>query len=454
MAEYQTRFWIMVGQLLQARGCRVVMLSYDDNSTLLCRQSGLVTEGPTPADRAEAAAGASLDDRRFADAGIVHPARWFAHERVTFGIRDSRRLAAKLLMAFSVAERACRTAVAMGTPVMVQELGGFLSVLGAHFAARKDQIPDWFIEPSFFRGRLFYLRSTLCPPRLQVPARPAYVPEAEDALKEILDTKAIAIPSKDRHFYQSPASKVLTARNLGRLTQKLWNEKIRRRYYEFGSMGYYARRHLRMVLDSMRLEALYQPLPASGSFAYFPFHVPGDVALTLRSPAFLDQIALVDYIARCLPAGLRLVVKEHPAMIAALGYRSLARLVSTNDQICVVSPTINNHDLLAASRFVITVNSKSGAEALLHGKPVVALGEAFYSESGLVIRCRDYANLANDLERALSPEATPDPARTRAFLKEVWRQSTPGELYVRDPAAVQQFTDGLMAATRRDPAPC
>ena len=61
--------------------------------------------------------------------------------------------------------------------VLVQELGGFLSVIASFYAARRRGIRNWFIEPSFFRGRMYFTPDSLAAP--QVMAKPADAVSAE-----------------------------------------------------------------------------------------------------------------------------------------------------------------------------------------------------------------------------------------------------------------------------------
>ena len=46
-------------------------------------------------------------------------------------------------------------------------------------------------------------------------------------------------------------------------------------------------------------------------FVYYPLHVPADMALTLRSPEYLDQVATIDFLLRTIPDSHVLVAKEH-----------------------------------------------------------------------------------------------------------------------------------------------
>jgi hypothetical protein len=94
---------------------------------------------------------------------------------------------------------------------------------------------------------------------------------------------------------------------------------------------------------------------------------------------------------------------------------------------------------------VISVNSKSGAEALLLGKPVVVMGDAFYRSCPLVYAVDRLADVPARLREALS--AGPfDPARGAPYFESAWRRSYPGELYIGDPNLLDTFAASLRAA--------
>jgi hypothetical protein len=92
---------------------------------------------------------------------------------------------------------------------------------------------------------------------------------------------------------------------------------------------------------------------------------------------------------------------------------------------------------------VISVNSKSGAEALLVGKPVLVLGDAFYGASGLVTRVASGAELPAAIREALRAPRVPARVEVERFFSRVWRSSKPGELYVPDEANAGQFAASL-----------
>jgi len=178
-------------------------------------------------------------------------------------------------------------------------------------------------------------------------------------------------------------------------------------------------------------------------FIYYPLHVPNDAALTIRSPEYLDQFAFLDYAAGNLPIGYNLYIKEHPARVGATDYGSLRRLLLKHDNLRIIDPTINNYDVMEAADVVITINSKSGAEAMLLGKPVIALGDAFYTPSRLVLKSERLEDLPALIKQALETRQRSNPDDVRRYFQNVWNQSWPGEIHYAEPENVRIFAESL-----------
>ena len=447
LAEYQTRFWIVVARALAARGVDLAVLSFDDRSSELLRAAGIetFTVGTDPIGEAAVAASFAAVSTRV---GMVPAEHWLAHERVAFGIRDGVRLRAAFVRKLGAAEAALGALAVRGTPVVVQELGGFTSVLATYFAARDRGVDNWFIEPSFFRGRFFLTANSFGAPRPPAHAPGAASPEVERYLDATIEAGAIVVPAKDRHHYTAAAGKVLNRGNLKRLAEKLRDKHLLGKRQEFGHIGVHVAQHLRMLRNSRRLAGRTTPLASLGRFVYFPFHVPADAALTLRAPAFLDQIALVDLIARSVPDGVAVAVKEHPAQLGALDAGRLAALLARYDHVALLPPDTNNFAALRAAACVVTVNSKSGAESLLLGRPTLVLGDAFYGAAPGATRLPSVDALPGAIAAALAAPP-PDPAPFRRWLQGVWNATFPGELYVADAANAEAFAASLAAGVAR-----
>ncbi|MGH2349900.1 MAG: hypothetical protein ACRDFT_10615, partial [bacterium] len=211
-------------------------------------------------------------------------------------------------------------------------------------------------------------------------------------------------------------------------------------------------RHVRSALTERRLRRHYRDLDAAGRFIYYPLHVAADVALTIRAPEYLDQYALLDYLARSIPITHRMAIKEHPAMVGGIDYGRVADLLRRHDALVLLRPSISNFDVLRRADAIVTVNSKSGAEAILLNRRVVALGDSFYRRSGLV-RAVGAPNEIGDALREVLNVPPRSPEEIYGYFQGVWDRSYPGELYATDDASCAAFADSLIQYLTASPHP-
>lgn len=446
LAEYQTRFWLEVGLQLKRQGVDCRFLSFDSRSNEMLTAAGLAFVDATASacalelgvrDPIEVCQSFGMDRLNF----------WLTHEKFAFGSRDTDALLKKIAGVLLVADRAIRTMADGVQPVMVQELGGFLSVIGSHFAAVHRGIPSLFIEPSFFRGRMLFLEGDVAARKLPDDMWLEPSGEVKDYLEDTIQRSAIVIPEKDRHQYTTAFRKVVNLRNAGRLVQKLVDKHVLGKQQEFGHIGSHVSSHARMIFDSRKLARHYTPVDRLGRFIYYPLHVPGDMALTLRSPQYLDQVALIDYLCRVAPIDQTIAVKEHPAMIGALGAEPLMRLKERYDRFHLIPPSTNNFEVIKAASAVVTVNSKSGAEAGLLGHKVIVLGDAFYRNAPFSTPLNSVTDLGRALEEVLAGHDSPPPMeRNLGYFASLWEETEPGELYVSQGSNVATFTNSMLRA--------
>jgi hypothetical protein len=445
LAEYQTKFWALVGKQLISRSIPVAFLSFDDRSTSMLRSMGFTTFALQSEDRSKDFSDSAFDLvlKRFEIEDFPY---WSSHELFTFGISE-RELRQKFLEYLSMSERAYRDLKNSGyKPVIVQELGGFLSVIASYFAGRQLGFDNWFIEPSFFRGRLFFLKNQFKSLEIAelVDSETASV-EVIEYLTSSVENGLIVVPKKDAHQYTSAVRKIFHRKNMIRLLQKLFDKYMLGKRQEFQYIRRHVLTHCKMLISSIRLHKHYTPLKKIGHFIYYPLHVPGDMALTLRSPQYLDQLALIDYLMRSVPHDYKVAIKEHPAMIGAVDAGSLIRLKKRYKNLVILPPDTNNYLVIKASDLVVSINSKSGAEAVLLGKSVLVLGDAFYRNSPLVHAVESLASLRSLIRSALD-RAHSMPANREAdlYFEAVWRASYPGELYVDDGESLTLFVDSMV----------
>lgn len=131
------------------------------------------------------------------------------------------------------------------------------------------------------------------------------------------------------------------------------------------------------------------PLP-QGSIAVF-LQDESHRDLTETFHLTMDQM-LKALIARDDPRPI--LIKPHPLDTDERHLRTVRRLVQTDPRMRVVAANI--HDMIAAADVVVTINSATGLEAMMQGKPVILCGQADFHQNATTV------TTAAELDAALS----------------------------------------------------
>ncbi len=447
LAMYQTPFYVELARCLKDKGAQVTLVSFHQRSADYIREKGfecldVFSKGSVLRTEYEV-------DAEFLkivnQLGISNPTILISHEKVTFGERSSAKLKKKFINYFSRVNELVKERSKDYEVVVIQETGGFTSLLSLYYAALNNGASHYFMEPSFYKGRLFFVENSLKAPRLE--QKPSLSEEElvklESYIETTLEKGQIVVPEKDQGHYRSPLKKVLNLYNGKRLFQKLIDKYFLGKKEEFNYIGSFVFRHLRMTVNRILFSFLYKKYGDDESYVYYPFHVPMDMSLTIRAPHLLDQYTLVDTIARSIPANTKLVIKEHPAMIGVLSFVRVLSLLRNNENIVFLHPSENNYSVMRKAEMIITVNSKSGAEALLLGKQVIFLGDSFYRESGLGRRVDHLETLAEEIDNFSKEKEFYSEKKVKSFFEKVWSNSIPGELYTENLDNVKNLSEEL-----------
>lgn len=145
-------------------------------------------------------------------------------------------------------------------------------------------------------------------------------------------------------------------------------------------------RALRVVrYRAARFFRLFEEPVAGEAYVLFPLQLQPESTTSVCAPMYMDQVGLVEDLARCMPAGWKLYVKEHFASIGRrplMDYRRMSRLWNVR----LIRPDCDGLALVQDARAVATVSSTMGWEAAMIGKAVVTFGEAFYNALPSVFR--------------------------------------------------------------------
>lgn len=139
----------------------------------------------------------------------------------------------------------------------------------------------------------------------------------------------------------------------------------------------------------------------SGPFAYYPLQHDPEASSIVSAPMHTNQFAVVEALAKGLPLGMTLLVKEH---LPSLGerppgfYENLRKLPG----VVLVSPFENSLALIKRAAFTCVINGTAGWEAIQLGKPAIVIGQPHYValKEGFV-RCSDLSSLPEAVHQAL-----------------------------------------------------
>ena len=196
-------------------------------------------------------------------------------------------------------------------------------------------------------------------------------------------------------------------------------------------------------------------LPDPGTpVVYFPLHLQPEAQTSPMGGVFVDQHLAVEMMARTLPEGWVLLVKEHPVQrLAKRDYGFYERLGRIGN-VRLVSRSTGTFALMEQCRAVATITGTAGWEALFMGKPVLVFGNAFYRGAPGTVSVDDPAELAvrlREIERGTFPTcATADLERFVCAVERCTEEGIVDKVYLRDSdLSEQQSINNYTAALVR-----
>lgn len=131
-------------------------------------------------------------------------------------------------------------------------------------------------------------------------------------------------------------------------------------------------------IASVQATQLFEKPVADEPYVFYPLHYQPEATTLVQAPLYVDQLALLQDVAKCLPIGHRLYVKEHASSRGRRPlefYRGLKAIPSVR----LLGPDENAFALIRGAAAVAVITGTVGWEGLLLGKPVVTFGDVFFN---------------------------------------------------------------------------
>lgn len=428
---YQTKFWIDISLKLKFLKRESLIICFDTESqNLLLKKKvkHVFIKSKIDSDK-------NILQEIFKKYNFINYKTALKHEEIFYGKRNSFKILKKFLT-YIIQIEDLFLSLKDKKITIIQELSGFSSSLSLYYASKKFGYNNYFIEPSFFDGRFHMTLNTLmCNPVIN-----SKIPKDTNILKilnKIKNLKRIIIPQKDVSHFKNPFNKIFNLINITRFFDKLFKKLFLNIQYDFDEIFRYSFSFLKNLINYFFLYFFYsRRIKKNKVYHYFPLHVPNDFALTLRSPIYLDQINVIQKLLKKIPKNELLYIKEHPARIGALNFIAAFKILSKYKNFEILYPSINSYEILKNCKSVITINSKTGYEALIMNKPLFVFGESYYKELSFV----SYCNLNNiNLNRTKKFVQK----KLNNFFKKLYYKTFNGQLYYLGKTNINNFVKSI-----------
>lgn len=157
----------------------------------------------------------------------------------------------------------------------------------------------------------------------------------------------------------------------------------------------------------------------------FPIHWTADAQILWREHS-IDQFDLIEKISRALPSDVLLYVRAHPHFMCE--DIPIGRILEMKKlkNVRFTSPENDIYKTMTRSLGIITINSTSGFEAIMHGLPVITFGHDFYAKKDIAIVVREVQELPQIFFNVIkNPRYGIDATKRKEFVKEYLNKFIP-----------------------------
>jgi len=141
---------------------------------------------------------------------------------------------------------------------------------------------------------------------------------------------------------------------------------------------------------------------------YFPLQVEPDRNLLLGAPNYTNQLESIKQIAKSIPLGYKLYVKEHPGQNREWRKISYYKEILEIPNVVLISSEVSTKEIYQKCSMVITAAGTSGFEATFYGKPVIVFADTLYSVLPSVQRMNSFDDLPELIRNGLEFKIKPD----------------------------------------------
>ncbi len=180
--------------------------------------------------------------------------------------------------------------------------------------------------------------------------------------------------------------------NYGKNRTKIIRDKISR----------YVNRKLR---DTFMNKNFKKSLKNCENIIYFPLHSEPERALLVAAKYYTNQLSVITNIAKSLPMGYKLIVKEHPGQ-SIYGWRKISYYKKIMDlpNVEMVHHSISSTEVIKKSSLVISIGGTASLEGLFYKKPTIVFTEQLYTKIPGVYKISNFEELPDAIKSCINKD--------------------------------------------------
>ena len=209
-----------------------------------------------------------------------------------------------------------------------------------------------------------------------------------------------------------------------------------------GAISHYFLFSLKGRLRKMFIDRNFKKSINKGEkFLFFPLALQPERGVEIVSPFYVNQAEVIINIAKALPIGYKLYVKEHPTM-RFRHWRDISYYKKILDlpNVELFHPSFNSKILLENCELVITISGSTGLEAALYKKSAIVFSDVNYSIIPSVHRLTGLEELPDAIRESLKKEVKL--SDVNEFINLLDRNSFPFDLFGFNSKISERFLNG------------
>ena len=143
-------------------------------------------------------------------------------------------------------------------------------------------------------------------------------------------------------------------------------------------------------------------------FIYSPLHQEPEKSLLIAAPFYTNQLETIRHIAKSLPIGYKLYIKENPQQ-KIRDWRSVAyyKQIMNIPNVQLVHPYVKPEDIMSKCSLVVSVGGTAGLEAAFYQKPSIIFADLNYAILPSVYKLKAIEDLPQAMRLSLQKKVDP-----------------------------------------------